>query len=139
MSGLPTSADFQNTHPNDTNDVCYSVTSTRHASLDLSQAEKSMDSAKPSSALQSVISRQGSVSASYSGLRRYSLLVLFCLAQFLDIFNLFALISGIPTIAAHFDMAGSESVWSVSALQLTFASFLLVVSNFKFPKRPRIH
>lgn len=88
------------------------------------------------SALQSVVSRQESVSASYSSLRRYSLLVLFCLAQFLDIFNLFALISGVPTIAADFGMAGSESVWCVSALQLTFASFLLVVSGLFFKLLP---
>ncbi|KLO16515.1 MFS general substrate transporter [Schizopora paradoxa] len=61
-----------------------------------------------------------------SPLRRYVLLVFFCLAQFLDIFNISALFSAIPTIARDLNMTGSESVWTISALQLTFASFLLI-------------
>ncbi|KLO16514.1 MFS general substrate transporter [Schizopora paradoxa] len=62
----------------------------------------------------------------FSTLRRYLLLLFFCLAQFLDIFNLSALYSANPTIAADLNMTGSESVWTISAVQLTFASFLLI-------------
>lgn len=64
-----------------------------------------------------------------STLRKYVLLVVFCLAQFLDVFNNSALFSAIPTIATDLKMTGGESVWIVSATQLTFAAFLLVVSS----------
>ena len=67
----------------------------------------------------------------YSQLRKYSLLAVFCLAQFLDIFNLSAAFAAIPTIAKDLNMNGSESVWIISALQLTFSAFLLVVSIFR--------
>ena len=64
-----------------------------------------------------------------SSLRRYFLLVLFCLAQFMDAFNSSALFAAIPTLTQDFHFATGESTWIVSAYQLTFASFLLIVSE----------
>lgn len=63
----------------------------------------------------------------YSTLRKISLLILFCVAQFLDIFNNSSLFSAIPFIASDLRMTSDESTWIVSALQLSFAAFLLVV------------
>lgn len=62
----------------------------------------------------------------YSNVRKISLLVLFCVAQFLDIFNNSSLFSAIPFIAGALRMTSDESTWIVSALQLSFAAFLLV-------------
>ena len=64
----------------------------------------------------------------YSPARRYTLLVTFCLAQFLDAFNNSALFSAIPAMVKSMDMSEGESTWIISAYQLTFASFLLIVS-----------
>ncbi|EIN11256.1 MFS general substrate transporter [Punctularia strigosozonata HHB-11173 SS5] len=58
--------------------------------------------------------------------RKYTLLILFCVAQLIDVFNNSAVISALPTIATDLRMSESESTWVVSAFQLTFASFLLV-------------
>ncbi|KZS87100.1 MFS general substrate transporter [Sistotremastrum niveocremeum HHB9708] len=57
---------------------------------------------------------------------RMFLLLLFCLAQFLDVFNLSALFSAVPVISSQLHMSSSQSVWMISAYQLTFASFLLL-------------
>ncbi|KAF9242847.1 major facilitator superfamily domain-containing protein [Melanogaster broomeanus] len=51
---------------------------------------------------------------------------MFCLAQFLDAFNNSALFSAIPVLEESMGITGSESVWVISAFQLTFASFLLI-------------
>ena len=64
----------------------------------------------------------------FSPLRRYCLLVMFCLAQYLDVFNNSSLLTAIPVISKELGMSTDESVWIVSALQLSFAAFLLVVS-----------
>ncbi|OBZ72813.1 putative MFS-type transporter EfpA [Grifola frondosa] len=61
-----------------------------------------------------------------STFRRYVLLLIFCLAQFLDAFNNSALFSAIPSLVIALDMSESESTWIISAFQLTFASFLLI-------------
>ena len=68
----------------------------------------------------------------YSSARRYVLLVVFCLAQFLDAYNAAALFSAIPAIVTSLKMTEAESTWIISAFQLTFASFLLIVS-FSIP------
>ena len=67
----------------------------------------------------------------YSALRKFALLVIFCMAQFLDAFNASALFSAIPIISQHLDILASESVWITSATQLTFSAFLLLVSSFR--------
>lgn len=64
----------------------------------------------------------------YSFARRYVLLLIFCLAQFLDAANNSALFSAIPSLVEAFNITESESTWIISAFQLTFASFLLIVS-----------
>lgn len=70
----------------------------------------------------------GNVSSQYSPARRYVLLVIFCLAQFLDAFNNSSLFSAIPSLVIHLHIGEGESTWIISAFQLTFASFLLIVS-----------
>lgn len=60
--------------------------------------------------------------------RRYMLLIVFCLAQFLDACNNASLFSAIPSLIIALGITESESTWVISAFQLTFASFLLVVS-----------
>ena len=70
----------------------------------------------------------GKVPQRYSVFRRYLLLVTFCLAQFLDAFNNSALFSAIPALVDDLGMTEAESTWIISAFQLTFASFLLIVS-----------
>ena len=69
-----------------------------------------------------------------STLRRYTLLLIFCLSQFLDAFNNSALFPAIPIVAKSLNMTSSEQVWIFSAFQLTFASFLLIVCAFPFSK-----
>jgi predicted MFS family arabinose efflux permease len=61
-----------------------------------------------------------------SNLRRYTLLLIFCLAQFIDAFNLSSLFSAIPAIKHDLNMSDIEAVWLISAFALTFASFLLL-------------
>lgn len=72
----------------------------------------------------------GRVPQKYSAARRYVLLIIFCLAQFLDAFNNSALFSAIPSLVIDLDMTEAESTWIISAFQLTFASFLLIVSAY---------
>ncbi|THU95607.1 MFS general substrate transporter [Dendrothele bispora CBS 962.96] len=63
--------------------------------------------------------------ASLSLGRKRLLLSIFCFAQFLDTFNNSALFSAIPRIAAALNITNANSVWLLSAYQLTFAAFLL--------------
>lgn len=65
--------------------------------------------------------------ASYSTLRKVLLLAIFCLAQFLDVVNNSSIMAAIPTIASQLSITSSEQVWLISATQLAFASFLLLV------------
>jgi len=62
--------------------------------------------------------------------RKLVLLAMFCLSQFLDAFNGSALFSALPSLQISMDMTESESTWMISAFQLTFASFLLIVSAY---------
>lgn len=62
--------------------------------------------------------------------RKYVLLFLFAVAQFIDSSNISALFSAVPTIAKDLPMTPGQSVWLISGYQLTFASFLLLVSLF---------
>jgi hypothetical protein len=59
--------------------------------------------------------------------RKLGLLCIFCLAQFLDAFNIASLYSALPALETSLGMTGSQSTWIISAFQLTFASFLLIV------------
>jgi len=60
--------------------------------------------------------------------RKLVLLVIFCLAMFLDSANNSALFSALPELDISMGMNESQSTWMISAFQLTFASFLLIVS-----------
>ncbi|KAH7926177.1 MFS general substrate transporter [Leucogyrophana mollusca] len=65
------------------------------------------------------------------------LLLLFCLAQFLDVFNSSALFTAIASITVTLRLSVANSVWLLSAYQLTFASFLLLsgrISDVYSPK-----
>jgi predicted MFS family arabinose efflux permease len=65
--------------------------------------------------------------------RKYVLLLLFSVAQFIDVCNISSLFSAVPTIAEELHMSPSQSVWLISGYQLTFASFLLLVRYFSLP------
>jgi hypothetical protein len=58
------------------------------------------------------------------------LLVCFSFAQFLDTFNVSALVTAIPAVTSRLDFKPSETVWLFSAYQLTFAAFMLPVRPF---------
>lgn len=64
----------------------------------------------------------------FSLARKVVLLLMFCFAQFLDAFNNAALVPAIPTLVRSVGITGSQLAWIISAFQLTFASFLLMVS-----------
>ena len=63
----------------------------------------------------------------FSLARKLILLLMFCLAQFLDAFNNSALFPAIPALEGSMDITQSQSPWIISGFQLTFASFLLIV------------
>ncbi|KAI0667392.1 MFS general substrate transporter [Trametes maxima] len=79
----------------------------------------------------------GRVPQKYSPARRYVLLLIFCLAQFLDAFNNSALFSAIPSLVISLGMTQSESTWIISAFQLTFASFLLISGRISDVYNPK--
>ncbi|KAI0654324.1 MFS general substrate transporter [Cubamyces menziesii] len=79
----------------------------------------------------------GRVPQKYSPVRRYVLLLIFCLAQFLDAFNNSALFSAIPSLVTALDMSEAESTWIISAFQLTFASFLLISGRISDVYNPK--
>ncbi|KAF9242844.1 major facilitator superfamily domain-containing protein [Melanogaster broomeanus] len=59
--------------------------------------------------------------------RKLVLLSMACLAHFLDNYNSAALFPAIPVLKESMGITAGESVWLISAFQLTFASFLLIV------------
>jgi hypothetical protein len=73
------------------------------------------------------LERQNPDLSNTSIVRKVALLIMFTLAEFLDAFNNSALFPAIPTISSQLHFEASETVWIISAYQLTFAAFLLVV------------
>ncbi|OJA11344.1 hypothetical protein AZE42_04924 [Rhizopogon vesiculosus] len=69
--------------------------------------------------------------------RKIVLLVLFCFAQFLDVFNTSAIFSALPALDISMDMTESQSTWMISAFQLTFASFLLISGRISDVYNPK--
>ncbi|KAH7905376.1 major facilitator superfamily domain-containing protein [Hygrophoropsis aurantiaca] len=69
--------------------------------------------------------------------RKLVLLIMFCLAQFLDSFNNSALISAIPALEVSMGMTESQSAWILSAFQLTFSSFLLISGRISDVYNPK--
>ncbi|KIM88023.1 hypothetical protein PILCRDRAFT_63090 [Piloderma croceum F 1598] len=79
----------------------------------------------------------GNSPANLSPVRRYVLLIIFCLAAFLDAFNSNSLYSAIPSLVLSLGITESESTWVISAFQLTFASFLLVSGRISDVYNPK--
>ncbi|EKM77920.1 hypothetical protein AGABI1DRAFT_129710 [Agaricus bisporus var. burnettii JB137-S8] len=57
--------------------------------------------------------------------RKIILLIILCLAQFLDTFAISALFAAIPQISVQLGISDGDSVWLISGYQLTFASLML--------------
>lgn len=69
--------------------------------------------------------------------RKLVLLFMFCLAQFLDAFNITALFTAIPALEVSMNMTASQSTWMFSASQLTFSSFLLISGRISDVYNPK--
>jgi hypothetical protein len=65
--------------------------------------------------------------AKISDVRKFLLLIAFSIANFTDVMNTSSLFPGIPVISDDLELSTNEAVWLISAYQLTFASFLLLV------------
>ncbi|KAF9191781.1 hypothetical protein BGZ50_009153 [Haplosporangium sp. Z 11] len=57
---------------------------------------------------------------------KWAILIVFCLAQFLDVANLSAVNISLPTIKAELHFSDSQLPWIVNAFTLTFGTFLLI-------------
>ncbi|KAG0262443.1 hypothetical protein BG011_010160 [Mortierella polycephala] len=57
---------------------------------------------------------------------KWAILIVFCLAQFLDIANLSAVNISLPTIKAELHFSDRQLPWIVNAFTLTFGTFLLI-------------
>ncbi|KDQ19195.1 hypothetical protein BOTBODRAFT_28684 [Botryobasidium botryosum FD-172 SS1] len=69
--------------------------------------------------------------------KKYGLLLVFVLAQFLDAASNSMLFPAIPFITADLNFTGSQSAWLFAAYQATFAAFLLIsgrISDIYSPK-----
>ncbi|KAI0084404.1 major facilitator superfamily-domain-containing protein [Irpex rosettiformis] len=95
----------------------------------------SSDAPVPSSAQTFV---DGRIPQRYSAAKRYTLLVIFCLAQFLDAMNNCALFSAIPSLVIDLNMTQNESTWIIAGFQLTFASFLLISGRISDVYNPKL-
>ncbi|KAF8583733.1 MFS general substrate transporter [Ramaria rubella] len=63
--------------------------------------------------------------AQVSTVSKAILLIIFCFSNFLDSFNNSALFAALPPLSVRLNITNSESVWMLSAYQLTFAALLL--------------
>lgn len=61
------------------------------------------------------------------GMRRTILLLTLGLAQFMDSLGTSSLYAAIPSLITQLEMSNTQSIWVISAYQLTFGSFLLIV------------
>lgn len=68
--------------------------------------------------------------AQISNARRYLLFAIFCTANALDSYNLNALFAGLPALKDAFGLDEVDASWVMSAFNLTYASFLLIVRRF---------
>lgn len=68
------------------------------------------------------------VSKVLSRRRKCGLVFIFCLAQFMDAFNISSVIPAIPAISHDLSMKPNETMWLFAAYGATFAAFLLIVS-----------
>lgn len=72
---------------------------------------------------------KGTPTVTISPARKYILFATFCLVQFLDAISSSILFSAMPALIIDLGITEGQSTWIMSAFQLTFASFLLVVST----------
>ncbi|KIM87717.1 hypothetical protein PILCRDRAFT_258683 [Piloderma croceum F 1598] len=79
----------------------------------------------------------GKSPAKLSPIRKNVLLMLFCLAAFLDAFNNNSLYSALPSLVLSLGITESETTWVMSAFQLTFASFLLISGRISDVYNPK--
>ncbi|EGN92835.1 hypothetical protein SERLA73DRAFT_156771 [Serpula lacrymans var. lacrymans S7.3] len=75
--------------------------------------------------------------ATMSSLRRWLLLVLFCIAQFLETYNSSAIFVALPSVINELKMNAEENPWLIAAYQLTFASLLLVSGRISDVYNPK--
>lgn len=61
----------------------------------------------------------------FSNVRKYTLLILLCWTQFIDVYNASAIVLATASVAKDLNMGATEGVWTLSAYVLTFASFML--------------
>ena len=78
-----------------------------------------------------------------SNARRYFLFAIFCIANLLDAYNLNALFAGLPALKNAFGLSEVDASWVMSGFELTYASFLLIVSgllldSLSFPRNGRV-
>ena len=66
--------------------------------------------------------------AHISNARRYFLFAIFCIANLLDAYNLNAIFAGLPALKNAFGLSEVDASWVMSGFELTYASFLLIVS-----------
>ena len=92
-------------------------------------SESSHASASPAGTLADALPKRLSLT------HKLILFLMICFAQFLDAFNNAALVAAIPTLFVAMGITRSQSTWIVSAYQLTFASFLLIVCFVTFLRR----
>jgi hypothetical protein len=64
-----------------------------------------------------------------SNLRRYCLLVVFCLAQFFDIFSGSAVLIAVPDMSEALGMSSAEGTWLVNAYTLSLSAFMLAAGR----------
>jgi hypothetical protein len=112
------SLDSDETLKKTTNGVAFTATNTIDTLTVDEEGETPLEAEEPNPDL-----------ASASTVRKIALLTIFTLAEFLDAFNNSALFPAIPMITSELHFKPSETVWIISAYQLTFAAFLLVVST----------
>ncbi|OBZ76356.1 hypothetical protein A0H81_02916 [Grifola frondosa] len=76
-------------------------------------------------------------SPAISKARRWFLLFLFCVAQFLEVFNSSAIFIALPAASSALNMTAEEGAWLIASYQLTFASFLLVSGRISDVYNPK--
>ncbi|KAF8572783.1 MFS general substrate transporter, partial [Ramaria rubella] len=77
--------------------------------------------------------------AQVSSASKAILLVIFCFSNFLDAFNNSAFFAAIPSISVQLNILNGESVWMISAYQLTFAALLLTSGCLSDLYNPTYH
>lgn len=73
------------------------------------------------------LTKADGVLASIGTGRKTALLIVVCIAEFLDTFSNSALFSAIPPLCLQLGISNSDSVWLQSGYQLTFSALLLIV------------